>query len=113
MDKVERYRSELKRVLATYAGIVARRPTPGVETLLAFDETRDQYLWLQVGWTAERRVHGVTVHARICGGKIHIEQDWTEDGIATDLLEAGIPPEDIVLGFHEPQAATVSESLAA
>ncbi len=113
MDKIARYRSELQRVLTAYAEIVARRPTPGVETLLAFDEARDQYLWLQVGWTTERRVHGVTVHARIVDGKIRIEQDWTEDGIATDLLQAGIPADDIVLGFHEPLPAAVSESLAA
>jgi hypothetical protein len=113
MDKIAGYRSALQRVLAAYAEIVARRPTPGVETLLAFDESRDQYLWLQVGWTPAQRVHGVTVHARIVDGKIRIEQDWTEDGITTDLLQAGIPPEDIVLAFHEPLPEAVPESLTA
>jgi hypothetical protein len=32
--------------------------------------------------------------------KIWIQQDETEDGIASDLLEAGVPKEDIVLGFR-------------
>lgn len=28
--------------------------------------------------------------------------DGTEDGIAPELIQSGIPKEDIVLGFHEP-----------
>ncbi|WP_442921720.1 element excision factor XisI family protein [Microcoleus sp. Aus8_D2] len=30
-----------------------------------------------------------------------MEEDWTEYGIATDLVAAGVPKEDIVLAFHE------------
>ena len=102
MDKVDTYRTEIKRLLQAYAAIVRRQPVPRVETLLAFDETHDQYLWLQAGWAEARRVSGVTVHVRIVDGKIRIEQDWTEEGIARDLLQAGVPREDIVLAFHEP-----------
>jgi XisI protein len=40
---------------------------------------------------------------RIRDGRYWIEEDWTEDGIATDLVQAGIPREDIVLAFHEPK----------
>ena len=29
--------------------------------------------------------------------------DDTEEGVATDLLEAGVPKEDIVLGFRHPK----------
>ncbi len=101
MDKVDSYRAEIKRLLGVYASLVAQQPVPGVETLLAFDEARDQYLWLQCGWAAERRVYGVTVHVRIVDGKIRIEQDWTEEGIASDLLQAGVPRADIVLAFRE------------
>lgn len=35
--------------------------------------------------------------------KIYIEEDWIEEGIATDLLEKGIPKEDIMLAFHAPE----------
>lgn len=31
-----------------------------------------------------------------------MQRDGTEDGIANELVQAGIPKEDIVLGFHEP-----------
>ena len=74
----------------------------GTPTAAVFDTERDHYLWLQVGWTERGRTYGTTVHVRLRGGKIVIEQDWTEDGIAIDLLRAGIPAEAIVLGFHEP-----------
>jgi hypothetical protein len=36
------------------------------------------------------------------GEKIWIEKDTTEDGIATDLVREGVPPEDIVLAFQPP-----------
>ena len=101
MDKIDAYRSKIKRVLSTYATLIAHQPTPGVETLLVFDEARDQYVWLQVGWLGDRRVYGVTVHVRIVDGRIRIEQDWTEDGVASDLLRAGVPREDIILVFHD------------
>ena len=32
--------------------------------------------------------------------KIWIQRDGTEDGIANDLVSAGIPKDQIVLGFH-------------
>lgn len=31
-----------------------------------------------------------------------MQRGGTEDGIANELVEAGIPKEEIVLGFHEP-----------
>src|SRR3954452_10994755 len=102
MDKVATYRRLIREILSRWAHIVALKPTPGMETLLAFDDERGQYLWLQVGHERGRRVHAVTVHARLIGGKIHVEQDWTEDGIATALAQAGVPWEDMVFGFHEP-----------
>ena len=109
MDKVAEYRAHIKRILTYYATIDAQQSSDGVEPLLAFDEERDQNLWLQVGWSQRHRVHGVTVHVRLCQGKIWIEQDWTEDGIATDLLRAGVPREDLVLAFNEPEAQTITD----
>jgi hypothetical protein len=102
MDKVATYSHLIRDILSEWARIVASQPTPNVDTLLAFDDERRQYLWFQVGWEGQRRVHAVTVHARLIDGKIHVEQDWTEDGIATALAQAGVPWEDMVFGFHEP-----------
>ncbi len=38
----------------------------------------------------------------LIGEKIWIQCDDTEEDVATDLLEAGVPKEDIVLGFRQP-----------
>jgi hypothetical protein len=35
-------------------------------------------------------------------GKIRIEQIWTGNGIATDLLNVWVPIEVVVLAFHFP-----------
>jgi hypothetical protein len=45
----------------------------------------------------------MTVYVRLRDGKFWVEEDWTEEGIATALLTAGVPKEDIVLAFHEPK----------
>jgi hypothetical protein len=108
MAAVAQYRALIQDLLTRYATLVATQQTPDVETLLAFDEAHDQYLWLEVGWENRHRVTRTIVHARIRDGAIWIEQDWTEDGIASDLWLAGVPREAIVLAFYEPVARETS-----
>jgi hypothetical protein len=47
--------------------------------------------------------------ARIHNGKIWIEEDNTEEGLASLLVEAGVPKEDIVLAFHPPELRDLTE----
>ncbi|OGC02462.1 DNA element excision controlling factor XisI [candidate division KSB1 bacterium RBG_16_48_16] len=109
MDKTTQYRQLIKDILTQYASLVSKHLELEVEPHLIFDEERDEYLWVQTGWSSQHRVHGVTLHIRLHNGKIWIEQDWTEDGIATDLLKAGVPNQDIVLAFYEPEARSMTE----
>ena len=46
---------------------------------------------------------------RLKDGKIWLEEDWTEQGIATELLKAGVPKEAIVLAFQPPEMRQLSE----
>ena len=62
-----------------------------------------------MGWHGKQRDFGVTVYLRIKQGKIWIEEDWTKQGIANELLEAGVPFEDIVLGFQHPSKRSLTE----
>ena len=55
---------------------------------------------MQVGWSNDWRTHGTVIHIRLHNGKIWIEHDGTEEGVAQTLLDAGVPKEDIVLAFH-------------
>jgi hypothetical protein len=40
---------------------------------------------------------------RIKNEKIYIEEDWTEEGMANELLTEGVPMENIVLAFQAPE----------
>lgn len=103
MDKLIEYSNLIKRILTEYVELSNRHHNPDIETFLIVDEAKAHYIWMNLGWQNGERVTGMTVYVRIRDGKFWIEEDWTEDGIATDLVSAGVPREDIVLAFHEPK----------
>ncbi len=109
MDKLHEYRQLVKKVLTHYAELVNRRPKPGKETEVVFDEERDHYMLISVGWSGQHRVRGTTVYVRLRNGKFWIEEDWLEHGITPDLLQAGVPKEDIVLAFQPPEVRPLTE----
>ncbi len=74
-----------------------------------FDRSNDRYLLVNVGWDRGRRVHGSLVHIDIIDGKIWIQRDGTEDGIANELVSAGIPRDHIVLGFRPAEVRPFTE----
>jgi len=99
MDKLTRYRKIVRDVLTPVAQ--RRYSVPTISHEAVFDETNDRYLILTVGWEGRvRRVHHCLIHLDIIDGKIWIQRDGTEDGIAYELEEAGVPKSDIVLAFH-------------
>lgn len=73
-----------------------------IQMKLMFDGERDRYQLLHTGWLDERRVYGTLIHIDIENGKIWIQYDGTEIGVANELTESGIPSEDIVLAYHSP-----------
>jgi hypothetical protein len=100
MDTLDQYRESVERVLSEYACI--RYAYGDIQTQTVFDRQRDHYLLMSVGWD-KRRVHGCLVHVDLINGKVWIQRDGTEDGIATELEAAGIPKQDIVLAFRSPE----------
>ncbi len=72
------------------------------EVQLIFDVERNHYLVMLVGWHDQRREYESLIHIDIKDNKIWIQSDGTEVGIANELVEAGIPQQDIVLGFKSP-----------
>jgi len=103
MDKLTEYPKLIKRILTEYVELSTHHPHPGIETFLIVDESKTHYIWMNLGWQNGDRVTGMTVYVRIHDSKFWIEEDWTEEGIATDLVLSGVPKEDIVLAFHEPK----------
>lgn len=109
MDKLSRYRDLIKQNLCERATLMRSQPVEGVDTLYIVDEMSDQYVLCSVGWHDGKRVRYTTLHVRICQDKIWVEEDWTEEGIATDLVAAGVPKEDIVLAFTPPELRHLTE----
>jgi hypothetical protein len=100
MEKLELYRNHIETLLKEYSNY---KPRYGdVEVQLIFDRERDHYQLMNVGWDGNERIRGSVLHLDIKNGKIWIQHDGTERGIAGDLLELGVPSEDIVLAFQAP-----------
>ena len=100
METVDGYRRIIRDLLHEYA---QQRPSVGdVRVEVIIDAEQDHYELIFAGWTRHYRVHGSVIHIDIRDGKIWIESDGTEEGIANRLVEAGIPPEQIVLAYKPP-----------
>lgn len=100
MAKLEQYRENIQKLLEEYAAF--GRGDRQVETELIFDTTRDHYQIVHVGWQDDRRVYGCILHLDIKDGKIWLQHNGTENDIAQELVEMGVPKSDIVIGFHSP-----------
>lgn len=109
MEKLEKYKQIIKKVLSFYVELDRKTPEPNMEYFLISDDENGQYLWKTVGWEKDKHVDLTTVYIRLKNGKIYIEEDWTEEGIASDLLREGVPKDDIVLAFHEPEMRKYTE----
>lgn len=107
MDKLERYRSLIQKILEEYQQLSLGNSD--VESVLLFDPIRKHYLLIKMGWHQDNRLKSNVIDVCLKDGKIWIEEDRTEDGIATDLLQAGVSCEDIVLAFHPPRLRQFTE----
>ena len=108
MDKSTRYKKIVKGILSKYVEIFSE-PSSETEEILVADDVKGHYLWLGLGWKNGKRQNHQVANIRIRNGKIWIETDLTEQGIATDLLNEGVPKKDIVLAFHEPSVRQYTE----
>lgn len=99
MDTITQYRQHLKTLLTERANLVWDQR---IQAQIIFDSERDRYQLVYVGWRNSERVYGVILHADIIDGKIWIQQDGTEAGLANQLVELGVPKQDIVLAFDPP-----------
>ena len=102
MDRLTDYTQLIKTILTRHIDRCDQYPDPDRETFLVVDEPQGHYIWMTLGWQNGDRFSGATVYVRLRNGKFWIE-DWTEEGIANELVAAGIPKENIVLAFHEPE----------
>jgi XisI protein len=101
MDILNTYRQIIRKVLTPYINIIYANVN--VKNHQIFDPETDRYLILSEGWKNQQHLHSCLIHVEIINERVWIQLDNTEDGIAEELIAAGIPKQDIVLGFHEPE----------
>ncbi|MGB0562675.1 MAG: XisI protein [Spirulinaceae cyanobacterium] len=106
MDQLNDYPQIIKKILTQHIERCNKRPESDQETFLVIDQENGHYIWMSLGWQNGERFSGATVYVRLRDGKFWIEEDWTEAGIANELVAAGVPKEHIVLAFHEPEVRT-------
>ena len=101
MDNLNNYRKIIRKLIETYAQYKPARGDVQIEVI--FDESNDHYELIYAGWNRTYRIHGSVLHIDIRNGKIWIQHDGTEDGIAEELVKSGIPHDRIVLAFKPPE----------
>ncbi|MCP4353292.1 MAG: XisI protein [Desulfobacterales bacterium] len=99
MDKAGIYRNFIKEVIRRHS-----HPSPWGDSEIQniFDTEHDHYQLVHAGWHDKQREYGCIMHLDIKAGKIWIQHDGTEIGVANELVEMGVPKEDIVLAYHPP-----------
>jgi XisI protein len=106
MANLELYRHHIQNLLSQHASLVW---DDRIQAELIFDTERDRYQLMYVGWRNQHRVYGPVLHLDIIDNKIWIQQDGTEVGIANELVELGVPKEEIVLAFDPPNLRHLTE----
>jgi hypothetical protein len=99
VDQLDEIRNTIERVLLAYTKIPYAYGE--VVTEAVFDRERDRYVLMNVGWDQNnRRVHGALVHLDLVDGRIWIQRDGLEEGIAVELYRAGIPKDRFVFALR-------------
>lgn len=109
MDKLTTYRRLVKEALTEYANLLKAPPIPPYDVVLAFDDEHNEYILREVGWTKREWVRNTVVHVSLRDEKIWVQEDWTEEGIASWLLQHGVARADIVLSFQPPESRQLME----
>ncbi len=109
MEKMIRYRKLAKQILLSHVPADEEENAPNIDRIVICDEERGHYQLGRWGWDKGKRAKWMNFYFRLKNGKFWIEFDLTEAGIANELLEAGVPREDIVLAFHEPEMRPLTE----
>lgn len=103
MDKKIIYAEYIEELLREHAVFDPIGDWKEYENQVIIDKSNTHFQLVRVGWWDSRRTHHCALHIDLKDdGKIWIQEDWTEIGIANQLVEKGVPKSDIVLAFYAP-----------
>lgn len=100
MADIEKYEKAIEKILYEYSQFKSNYEEFEIQNVV--DNKNNHYEINVLGWNGHKRIYSRLLHIDIKNDKIWIQQDGTKHGVADDLVEMGIPKEDIVLAFHPP-----------
>jgi hypothetical protein len=109
VDRIEKYWELLLKVMREQERLSSVTSVPGIELVLLVDPVKRVIHLQEIGWRSHKRVIDTYIVVRIKDGKIWIEDDGTEEGIANVLVATGVPKSDIVLAFQPPERRHLTE----
>lgn len=107
MDKVAQYQNIIIQYLEEYAAVPYGNPTE-IKKIVISDREHNHFQLVSTGWDKGTFSFDVLFHFDIQEEKVWILQNWTEEEVAEELVELGVPKEDIVLGFIPESARPYS-----
>ena len=104
MDKIEKYKKIVRKIVEE---VVAMSPEieDGIENQLITDDEHGHYIYFGVGWETDTNnwFYATFIHIDVKpNGRVWLQHDGTDLRIANQLIERGIPKNDIVIGFQPP-----------
>ncbi|MEM9986306.1 MAG: XisI protein [Bacteroidota bacterium] len=111
--KITHYRTLIRQIIEQHAPYPNPRVPEEFDTQLLLDDEQGHYYLMYVGWDGYRRIHACLIHMDLKGEKIWVQRDGTEYGVANELVDLGVPREDIVLGFQAPYKRPYTDFAAA
>jgi hypothetical protein len=101
MDHIPVYERILLDVLEDYRSYFANSRSP-CRYVLIHDPIQHQFMVVNYGWDERKFEHMTLFHFEIHDRKIWMHRNMTNCNPIEDLLDAGIPKSDIVLGDKSP-----------
>lgn len=101
MERLAHYRQLIQAILLPLERWKHEPQT--VRLVAVFDEKRDRYLLARTGWMNGEDVYSLLIHVAIEDGKVTVYQDNTEEEICEQLLEGGVPKEELVQAWLSVQ----------
>ena len=100
MAPLEELRRAITQVFDEWEGLPSEISRFRIEGVM--DVNADRYTLTHIDFDGERYKSHLLAQLEIRDSKIWILTDNTEEGIATELVAAGIPKAQIVLGYYSP-----------
>jgi len=95
MDRINEYRQIVRDFLNDFTKYDANAQ-------IIFDIDHDRYLVVHNEWRDDYRIYGCAMHLDIIDSQIWIQHNSTEIYIDRELIQRGVSPQDIILGFRSP-----------